>query len=134
MPETVPAPPPVYRKLTGLHRGLGSLTQLWMGGDHLLHVMSTGYTETYRRFYLRDIQMMLIVHTARRTYLAATGLALLLLVLAIVVSADGGPVAYTVMAAVFVPLLVWNHLLGPGCRVVVVTAQADRSGLRRGSR
>ena len=115
-------PPPAYRKLTRMHSGLGMRTQLCLGRDHLLHVQSTGYTETYRRFYLRDIQSLLIVHTAARTYIAVALAALLLIGFLIVRSAGGGPVAYGVMGGIFLPFFLWNHLLGAGCRVVIVTA------------
>ena len=114
--------PVVYRKLTRLHRGIGLMSHLWLGDDHLLHVTSTGYTESYRRCYLREIQTMLIVHTARRTYLALTLAVLMLIVMLIIRSADGGWVAYAMMTAIFLPLLLWNHLLGTGCRVVIITA------------
>jgi hypothetical protein len=111
-----------YRKLTRLHRGIGLMTQVWLGPDHLLHVTSTGYTENYRRFYLRDIQAMQIVHTARRTIIAVVLAALLLLVVIIVTEANGGWVGCSVAATIFLPFLMWNHLIGQGCRVVVVSA------------
>src|SRR5947208_5263032 len=41
-------------------------SSLWLGADHLLCVDSTGYTETYKRFYFRDIQAITICRTARR--------------------------------------------------------------------
>jgi hypothetical protein len=122
MADPVSPPPPVYRKLTRMSRGVGTMTQLWLGADHLLQVQSTGYTETYRRFYLRDIQTMLIVHTARRTYIAITLAVLLLIAVIIVVSADGGAAGAGIAAGIFLPFFLWNHLLGPGCRVVAVTA------------
>lgn len=115
-------PPPLYRKLTRMHRGVGVMTQLWLGGDHLLHVSSTGYTESYRRCYLRDIQSMLIVHTGRRTYTALTLLVLMAIVGVILRANNSGTGGYGLLAGVFLPLLVWNHLLGAGCRVVIVTA------------
>ena len=122
MVASVSSPAAAYRKLTPMHRGLGAMTQLWLGSDHLLHLQSTGYSESYRRFYLRDIQCLVMVHTARRTYLAAALAVLLLGIVIILVTADAGPVGYAVMAGVFLPFFLWNHLLGAGCRVVVVTA------------
>jgi hypothetical protein len=116
------APPIKYRKLTRMHRGFGLMSQLWLGGDHLLHVTSTGYTESYRRCYLRDIQTMLIVHTGRRTYLALTLLVLLLIVGSIMNAAGSGAVGYSVLGVIFGALFLWNHLRGAGCRVVVITA------------
>ena len=44
-----------------------SRSSLWLGRDHLLCVDSSGYTETYKRFYFRDIQAVTIVATKRRT-------------------------------------------------------------------
>jgi hypothetical protein len=120
IPTTAAAP--VYRKLTRMHSGLGMRTQLWLGPDHLLHIHSTGYTESYRRFYLRDIQSLLIVHTARRTYLAVALAALLLIVFLTMRSAGSGPVGYAIASGLFFPFFLWNHLRGAGCRVVIVTA------------
>ena len=122
MAAPVSSPAPVYRKLTPMHRGLGTMTQLWLGPDHLLHVQSTGYSESYRRFYLRDIQCLVLVHTASRTYLAVTLTVLLLIIGAIVVGSGGRLVGCAILAGVFLPFFLWNHLLGAGCRVVVVTA------------
>ena len=117
-----PKNPPVYRKLTGIHRGVGLLSQLWLGADHLLNVTSTGYTESYRRFYLRDIQAMMIVHTGRRTYIACALLLLCLLGVFIVIAADGGWPAAGVVALCFLPFFLWNQLRGPGCRVIIISA------------
>ncbi|RXK53327.1 hypothetical protein ESB00_16655 [Oleiharenicola lentus] len=122
MAAPVAAPAPAYRKLTRMHRTLGAMSQLWLGSDHLLHVQSTGYTESYRRFYLRDIQCMLVVHTGRRTYLAITLAAIALIIVAFMSQMGAGVVGFGILAAIFAPLFLWNHLLGPGCRVVVVTA------------
>jgi hypothetical protein len=43
-----------------------SRSSLWLGEDHLLGVDSNGYTETYKRFYFRDIQAITIRATKRR--------------------------------------------------------------------
>ncbi|MBX3736523.1 MAG: hypothetical protein KF715_07540 [Candidatus Didemnitutus sp.] len=122
MAENHSTPTPVYRKLTPLKRGFGTLSQLCLGPDHLLHLTSTGYSETYRRFYLRDIQAMLIVHTARRVIYASVFVVVGLLALMIVHAADGGAVGMGIVGGVVVALLAWNHVRGAGCRVVVITA------------
>lgn len=119
---TTPTEKVAYRKLTGMKRGLGTMSQLALGPDHLLHITSTGYTEAYRRFYLRDIQAMLIVHTARRAIYAAVLGSLALIVLTMVTTGGGGAVGIAIIATIFGGLLIWNHVRGPGCRVVVVTA------------
>lgn len=40
-----------------------SRSSLWLGKDHLLCIDTTGYTETYKRFYYRDIQAFFIRKT-----------------------------------------------------------------------
>lgn len=40
-------------------------TRLWMGRDHLLYQLSTGFTEDYKRFYYGDIQSITIRKTMR---------------------------------------------------------------------
>ena len=42
---------------------MGKWHTLWLGDDHLLAVQSTGYSEEYTRFYLKDIQAIV----SRRT-------------------------------------------------------------------
>ena len=42
-------------------------TSLWLGPDHLLCVDTNGYTETYKRFYFRDIQAITVQATNRRS-------------------------------------------------------------------
>ena len=38
--------------------------RLWLGDDHLLQVESMGgYSETYKRFYFRDIQAIIVQRT-----------------------------------------------------------------------
>jgi hypothetical protein len=40
---------------------------LWLGADHLLMVDFNGYTETYKRFYYRDIQAFIVQRSAAFT-------------------------------------------------------------------
>lgn len=54
-----------YRRLPGRRRGLGSSASLWMGSDHILLVKSAWYREEYKRFYLRDIQAIVVAPCAR---------------------------------------------------------------------
>src|SRR6516162_3063872 len=41
-------------------------SSLWLGDDHLLLVECTGYSETYKRFFFRDIQAITISKTKVR--------------------------------------------------------------------
>ena len=54
-----------YIRLPGRRRVTLGFTRnsLWLGKDHLLHVINRGYTEDYRRFYYRDIQAILVRRT-----------------------------------------------------------------------
>ena len=116
------APKSPYRKLTRMSRGIGLMTQLWLGPDHLLQVQSTGYTETYQRFYLRDIQALQVVHGDRRLYYGLTFAGIGLIASLIALAAEGEWPVFAIIWGVLLPLLLWNHLLGPGCRVVIITA------------
>jgi hypothetical protein len=42
-----------------------SRSSLWLAKDHLLVIDTNNYTETYKRFYFRDIQALLIRRTER---------------------------------------------------------------------
>jgi hypothetical protein len=54
-----------YRKLPGDFRGFFRRNTLWLGPDHLLQVDSTRFSETYKRFYLPDIQTLIIRRAPR---------------------------------------------------------------------
>src|SRR5580692_5234709 len=54
-----------YRRLPGHRHGLISGSSLWMGSDHILLVKSAWFREEYKRFYLRDIQAILVAPCAR---------------------------------------------------------------------
>jgi hypothetical protein len=69
----MPKAPKEYQRLPGRgslvegNRWLAvtrSLCTVWMARDHLLLISRTGYTETYKRFYFRDIQAVIIRKTA----------------------------------------------------------------------
>ncbi len=54
-----------YRKLPGRRRGFIKGSSVWMGSDHLLLVNSTRFREEYKRFYLRDIQAIVVAGAPR---------------------------------------------------------------------
>lgn len=49
-----------YQRLPGRRSGLLRRDTLWLGPDHLLYVRSSRFTEGYRRFYLADIQAIVL--------------------------------------------------------------------------
>src|ERR1700739_1251482 len=49
-----------YRRLPGRRRGVINGASLWMGSDHILLVKTAWFREEYKRFYLRDIQAIVV--------------------------------------------------------------------------
>lgn len=110
-------------------------SSLWLGDDHLLLVETNGYTESYKRFYFRDIQAISIQQTNRyRWWAGITGFfALVFLILAIAtmpktspVQWNGGEIAGGIflggIAGLGLLFLVINWILGPTCRCFLRTA------------
>jgi hypothetical protein len=101
-----------------------SHTSLWLGADHLLFVNSTGYTETYKRFYFRDIQTFVVQNTQRATVvnIVLTILLVLLLSPALVVQNMGLKIFLFLISGVFGLFLLVNLLQGQTCRCFLRTA------------
>ncbi len=107
-----------------------SRSSLWLGKDHLLCVDSSGYTETYKRFYFRDIQAFTTVTTKRRTIWNGVLVVPIVICLAGLANAlfslprESGAaiVIWTIFASIFLVLLLINNLLGPTCTCYVRTA------------
>jgi len=53
-----------YRRLPGRPFSPIRRDSLWLAEDHLLSVQSNRFSETYRRYYFRDIQAVTILRTA----------------------------------------------------------------------
>lgn len=129
------AAPIVYRKLPG--RGASGMEyhRLYQAPDHLLLVASTGFTETYRRFYFRDIQAVVV----RKTILGAiqNGVIGFLAGICALGMAAGAATGFTlgwmlgwgIPLLFFLGLLGWNIARGPTCVCDVRTAvQVRRVG------
>ena len=110
-------------------------SRLWLGNDHLLLVDTNGYTETYKRFYFRDIQAVSIRRTTRHRWLAAIAgfFALLFLGLTLAVAPKTSPAQWSAdeiaggsvlggIAGFFALLVLLNFLFGPACRCFLRTA------------
>ncbi len=127
-----------YTRLPG-HRLLsfGVVHRLFAGPDHVLLLASTSFSETYKRFYYRDIQAVVMRKTRRgAVWNAVLGIpAGLFLFLA----ATREPVAaWWLCALPFLLLLLVNWLRGPTCaahlRTAVQLAELPTLGRLRGAR
>jgi hypothetical protein len=105
-----------------------SRLSLWLGNDHLLLVESNGFTESYKRFYFRDIQAITVQETTRRKVWNAV-LAVPLAICLIGLLASGVPtanVAAMVTWSIFVVILAVpftvNNIRGTACACQLRTA------------
>ncbi|WP_221033058.1 hypothetical protein [Actomonas aquatica] len=121
-----------YHRLTRPRSGLGTYDSLWRGKDHLLVVSSSGFSESYYRFFLRDIQAFLVRPSKRYFYFnliggCIAGLSLMPLLADLVTnkSMEAAIADWIGFAFLFVPsflVLVVNLIKGPSCVVSVSTA------------
>jgi len=122
-----------YRKLAGASASALARTSLWLGPDHVLSVTSTGFSEEYKRFYLKDIQAILIRESSQWVVVnwilgGLASLFLLLTALGALLEWSFGAMATDVFLLVFfvVPLLV-NIAAGRTCICQLRTAvQTER--------
>jgi fatty acid desaturase len=119
--------PNPYRRLPGTGSGAFETVRLYQAADHLLQVSASGYTETYRRFYFRDIQGFAVNESVKgRNWNGVWGiLGALCAVAAIQV---GGPAAivWWGIAGTFLLLLIINVAGGPTCVCQIRTAVQTR--------
>lgn len=105
-----------------------SRVSLWLGSDHLLHVEHNGFTESYKRFYFRDIQAIIVQETARRNiWNAVLGLPLAICLIGVIATAVppanlAGMFVWSVFAALLLLPLVINNLRGTACTCYLRTA------------
>jgi len=124
----------IYKRLPG--RGVSALqhVRLYQGPDHILQVASTGYSESYKRFYFRDIQAVTIQKTVwGKVWNGIWGFLFAVFALpAFGMSRDVAIVMWIIAGFFGVGLLV-NVLIGPTCACYIRTAvQVERlRGLAR---
>ena len=121
-----------YHRLTRTSRqfavAFAPRVSLWLGSDHLLLVEHSGYTESYKRFYFRDIQAITVMETARRSVwnrVLAVPLTICAVGLALSIFAERSVVAsitWAIFSAVIVLPLVVNNLRGTACTCQLRTA------------
>lgn len=103
--------------------------RLWLAPDHLLYVEAAEYRETWRRFYLKDIQALTLVRDNRSRFAAWLwgGLALVSFFIALLFFLGGrdllaGAIFMAFSALGFVLGLVITLWRGPSCEVAIQTA------------
>ena len=116
--------PNSYAKLPGVGHQIGSYTRLYRGADHLLQVSSVTFSESYKRFYFRDIQAFIVIRT--NTWFLIIGLLFILaLLLTGLAVGSGDSVGSIVLGSFAVLLLILAAIVGlrgPSCRCLVRTA------------
>jgi hypothetical protein len=125
--------PKEYTKMSGrgIRTGGGSFLaltrsfcRLWLGSDHVLLTDRTGYTETYKRFYFRDIQAIIIQRTnkARIVSIILGFFTFIFLMVAWLAPGVPGHVSGGIIAGFFGLFLSINVWRGPSCMTYVKTA------------
>jgi hypothetical protein len=114
-----------YRKIAGLGIGRGRLevglrSRLYQGGDHLLLVRSTGYSEEYKRIAYQNIRYIVIRRTHGRERQAIIS-SLLLVLVGLLYFAH---LPWGVVVVMEIPFFIWfiaNLVRGESCRTYVNT-------------
>jgi len=130
MPEPAanPQAPPAYKKVPGSGSNFIERIKLYLAPDHLLYVSGAGFSETYRRFYFRDIHAV----TVRKSITGALFNALwgTLLFFSLIGALSSGSaegwVGWGIPATLFICLLLVNVLRGPTCVSEIHTAVQTR--------
>jgi hypothetical protein len=113
----------LYRKLPGRGATVTHYTRLYAGPDHLLQVFSTGFTETYKRFYFRDIQAMTIRKTVvGKIVNAGLGGFVALFAIPALFAGGAGTIVLMSFAGVIAVILGVNIGMGPTCVCHLKTA------------
>jgi hypothetical protein len=113
---------------SGLTLAIGETYRLYVGQDHLLYVVNQRFSESYRRYYLRDIQALTLRQTAGRstTNQILGGLWILLTLVSLYVGyaadATSGWIIGGSITGLLGLLCVVNTLKGPTCVCELRTA------------
>ncbi len=100
-------------------------SSLWLGRDHLLCIDTSGYTESYKRFYFRDIQAIVLRQTDRWIYtsLLAALFGLLLAWPALLWRSEPGVLwTFGILAGICGLAAMLNLAFGPTCIAQLRTA------------
>jgi hypothetical protein len=124
-----------YRKLPGRLRGIGYGSSVWMAPDHLLLVSTRLFREEYKRFYLRDIQA--IVMAARpRFHISTRSLAIAFAwlfpwIFWVLLPGGFGFAWWAVAAILIVSWLVFSFFFSCTCRLYTAVSNDSLPSLYR---
>jgi hypothetical protein len=94
-----------------------------MGNDHLLLVESSGFSETYRRFFYRDIQAVVICRTAKGLFTALVfGLLAAAFGAGALLAGGDAAIPLGVFSGAFLLIALILLVQGPTCRCTLRTA------------
>lgn len=113
----------IYERLPG--RGANTIfaVKLWLANDHLLLVESMGFSESYKRFYFRDIESITVTHTDRRLIInVVLAVFAALFTLPIFFSDLAAAIVWSILALPIYALIVVNTLKGRACVCHLTTA------------
>jgi hypothetical protein len=122
--EARPSIQTLYTRLTRSPPQIGTYKSLWLAEDHFMQVESSGYSESYQRFQFTDVQAFFIQPSNRRLYwnlFWSLCTIVVLLPFLFEVAKTGWPIVWLALLVVCIVFLFWNCLLGPTCRVYLVT-------------
>ncbi|HSY42527.1 MAG TPA: hypothetical protein VK811_01365 [Candidatus Acidoferrum sp.] len=104
-------------------------SNLWLGPDHIMSVRSNGYMETYKRFYFRDIQAVVIQTTSARTiWNIVMVLPLIGCLTGLMASLTSNPqnevaiLIWLILSAMLLLVVLINNVRGPSCACYLRTA------------
>jgi|GEM_PF-1799317 len=122
--------PRLYQKLASA-RKMGFATGGWISlhaaADHLLLRSSSGFVETYHRFYFADIEALTVRHTARGFYWNGALSVGLFASLAVMLANPPPHVASGAFAGFFALLLILNISFGATCVTQLQTRVQTRA-------
>ena len=123
----MPRPPQLYQRLPGSASNAMEHLRLYLAADHLLLVASTGFTESYKRFFFRDIQSIRLRKTSAGMII--NGVLGFFTALFALIGASVGGVAQGVLfsiAGLLLGLMALNFASGPTCVCEIQTAVQTR--------
>lgn len=105
-------------------RGFG-FAEVWVNGDHLLHIRSSRFAEDYQRFRWKDIQTISVTelpHGTGAQWAAIMISGLVMLAGWLIPNAWGWRIFFGIWGTIAFPIALSNLLRGPKCRCYVHTA------------